>query len=346
MAEIKTDVAIVGAGPVGLFAVFELGLLKLRAHVMDVLPKVGGQLTEIYPNKPIYDIPGYPKILAGELIERLMEQIRPFNPSFGLGQRVVSIEKQADGTFLVGSSTGARVHAKAVIIAGGMGCFEPRKPRAKGLEEFENKGVEYFIIDPESFKGKRVLIAGGGDSALDWTIHLSDIAESLHLVHRRGEFRGAPDSAAKVINMAREGKIQLHLNAQLIELGGRETLEYAGIKHSDGRIHKIELDYVIPLFGLSPKLGPIAEWGIEIEKKAVVVDPLSYSTNIDGIYAIGDINHYPGKLKLILSGFHESAIAAHSIFKYIHPDEVSAFNYTTLTGIEGLPAINDEDTGH
>lgn len=330
---ITTDICIIGAGPVGLFTVFECGLLKMRCHLVDSLAQVGGQLTEIYPKKPIYDIPGFPSVLAGELIDGLMKQIEPFNPTFTLGQRVEQLEKLEDGSFLVHTNKGEVVACKAVAIAAGLGCFEPRKPNAKNLELFEGKGVEYMVLNPEDFRNKKVVLAGGGDSALDWAIYLSNIAESLTLVHRSKEFRGAPDSVEKAFKLHENGKINLVLDSNITAVHGDDSLKSVEIEAKDKSTSLIEADYFIPLFGLSPKLGPIAEWGLNIDKNAIEVNTFDYSTNIPGIYAIGDINTYPGKLKLILCGFHEGTLMAQSAFKYMYPDEKLSFKYTTVNGV-------------
>ena len=333
---IQTDICIIGAGPVGLFAVFEAGLLKMKCHLVDVLPQTGGQLSEIYPKKPIYDIPGYPSILAGDLIKELEQQIAPFEPTYTLGERVEKLEKKEDGSFLVATSDSTEIHCKIVVIAGGLGCFEPRKPALENLEKFEKKGVIYMIKDPEAFRDKRVIIAGGGDSALDWTVYLADLASELTLIHRREEFRGAPDTAGKVMDLVKQGKVKLHLNTQLLSLSGTSHLESVRVKNKAGEESALATDYLIPLFGLSPKLGPIAEWGLNIDKRAIEVNTRDYSTNVPGVYAIGDINTYPGKLKLILCGFHEAALMSHSAFKHIYPDKKSTLKYTTVTGITGI----------
>ncbi len=333
---IKTDICIIGAGPVGLFAVFEAGLLKMRCHLVDVLPQIGGQLTEIYPKKPIYDIPGYPEIKAGELVDNLAAQIAPFKPSFTLGEKVTHVVKKEDGSFQVTTSEGTTIECKVIVIAGGLGCFEPRKPEIAGLERFEGKGILYFVKDPETFRGKRLVITGGGDSALDWTIHLASIASHLTLVHRNETFRGAPDSAQKVFELAKEGKINLLLRTNLKGVSGNGRLASVSCVDTEKNEHTIESDFLIPLFGLSPKLGPIAEWGLTIDKNAIPVNTIDYSTNIPGIYAIGDINTYPGKLKLILSGFHEAALMAQSAFKYVHPDQKLSFKYTTVNGVNAF----------
>lgn len=331
--QISTDICIIGAGPVGLFAVFEAGLLKMRCHLVDVLPQVGGQLSEIYPQKPIYDIPGYPEIKAQELVDNLMEQIKPFDPGFTLGERVERLEKQEDGSYHVVTSDKTSIHCKVVVIAGGLGCFEPRKPDIENLQLFEGKGVSYMVKDPELYRDRKVVLAGGGDSALDWTIFLANIAQEVTLVHRGDTFRGAPDSAEKVFKLAEMGKINLILSSHLNKINGDTHLEkvYLLTKTKEEKI--LDADYLIPLFGLSPKLGPIGEWGLNIEKSAITVNTEDYSTNVERIYAIGDINTYPGKLKLILSGFHEAALMCQSAFKYVYPDQKLSFKYTTVYGV-------------
>lgn len=333
---IKTDIIIVGAGPVGMFTVFEAGLLKLHCHLMDALPQTGGQLTEIYPKKPIYDIPGFPSILAGDLIKNLEEQISPFKPTYTLGERVETIERTEEKLFTVTTNRGSSVQAPVIAIAGGLGCFEPRKPPLENLARFEDKGVDYIVKDPEKFRDKKIVIAGGGDSALDWTIFLSDIAKEVSLIHRRSSFRGALDSVDKVMELAHAGKINLVTEAQVASLHGDGLLTSVGVKKKDGEIVNIDTDYFIPLFGLSPKLGPIANWGLNITKNAIDVNTFDYSTNVPGIYAIGDINTYPGKLKLILSGFHEGTLMVQSAFKYIYPDQKLSFKYTTVAGVNGF----------
>lgn len=333
---ISTDICIIGAGPVGLFAVFEAGLLKMRCHLIDTLPQVGGQLSEIYPHKPIYDIPGYPDIKAQELVDRLMEQIAPFGPGFTLGERVETLVNQEDGSILVGTNEGTIVHCQVVVIAGGLGCFEPRKPEIQGLSDFEGKGVEYMVKNPEHFRNKRVILAGGGDSALDWTIFLADIAERVTLIHRGDTFRGAPDSAEKVHELASNGKIDLILQSNLLSVAGNGQLKEVSFVGRDKVNRTLQTDFLIPLFGLSPKLGPIAGWGLNIDKSAIQVNTLDYSTNVERIYAIGDINTYPGKLKLILCGFHEAALMVQSAFKYVYPDQKLSFKYTTVYGVNAF----------
>jgi thioredoxin reductase (NADPH) len=335
MTPIKTDLLIIGAGPVGLFTVFEAGLLKMRCHIIDVLPHVGGQLAEIYPKKPIYDIPGFPMIMAIDLVHNLVRQIEPFRPTFSLGERAEKLERLEDGSFQMTGDRGTIILTKVIVIAGGLGCFEPRKPPIPNISAFEGKGVDYFIRQPEDYEGKNVVIAGGGDSALDWTIELADIAKSLTLIHRRTSFRGAPDSADKVFHLVKEKRVNLVTNASVIELEGNDHLEATIVEHNNDRM-RIEADHFLPLFGLTPKLGPIAEWGLNLDKSSIVVNPVDYSTGVKGIYAIGDINTYAGKLKLILCGFHEATLMCQSAFHIVHPEQKLSFKYTTVTGIEGF----------
>ncbi len=340
---ISTDIIIIGAGPTGLFAVFEAGLLKLRCHLIDGLPQPGGQLTELYPKKPIFDIPGYPSVGASELIDNLMEQIKQFEPGFTLNEVAESIDKLEDGTFIVTTNKGTKHHGKAVAIAGGLGSFEPRKPMLDKLDFYEDKGVEYFVKNPEQFQDKNVVIAGGGDSALDWAIYLADIAKNLTLVHRRNEFRGALDSVEKVQELKKQGKINLITPAEVEQLHGEEKLEAITLKINKEETEKIETDYLIALFGLTPKLGPIANWGLEIEKNAIKVNnALDYQTNIEGVYAIGDVNTYPGKLKLILCGFHEATLMCQSVYNRVNPGKKYVLKYTTVSGIDGFDGSRKE----
>jgi thioredoxin reductase (NADPH) len=332
---IETDICIIGAGPVGLFAVFEAGLLKLRCHLVDYLPQPGGQLSEIYPKKPIYDIPGFPTINAQELVDNLLEQGKPFNPTFTLGERVEGISRLEDGSFELTTHLDTKIHAKIICIAGGLGVFEPRKPAIENLAAYEKNGVEYMVLDPEKFRNKKIVIAGGGDSALDWTLFLADVAAELTMVHRGEMFRGAPDSVDKVKELAASGKIKLELNSNITNLHGNGKLESVTISNNDGTSKEIEADHYLALFGLSPKLGPIANWGLSIEKNAINVDTRDYSTNEKGIYAIGDINNYEGKLKLILCGFHEAAMMCQSAAELISGKKPS-LKYTTVNGVNGF----------
>jgi len=337
-AVISTDICIIGAGPVGLFAVFEAGLLKLRCHVVDALPQPGGQLSEIYPKKPIYDIPGYPEILAGDLVDNLMKQIAPFHPTFTLGERVERFAKLDDGSFQLYTTDGTEIQCKAVAIAGGLGSFEPRKPAVDGLERFESgRGVHYMVRDPEHFRDKKIVIAGGGDSALDWTNFLANVASEVTLVHRGTTFRGAADSAEKVQKLHEAGKIKLVLSSNVTHLhGDEEMLQQVTITGNNGQAETVPVDAFVPLFGLTPKLGPIGEWGLDLENDAVLVNTVDYSTSLPGVYAIGDINTYPGKLKLILCGFHEAALMCQGAFKYIYPDKKYTLKYTTVNGAPSL----------
>jgi len=341
---IKTDILIIGAGPVGLFTVFEAGLLKLRCHIIDALPMTGGQLAEIYPKKPIYDIPGYASVLAGDLIKKIEEQIAPFEPTYTLGERAETIETQEDGTFIVTTSKGTKHHAPVVAIAGGLGSFEPRKPPIPNLKKYEDKGVEYIIREPELYRDKKIIIAGGGDSALDWSIFLTEVAKEVTLVHRRTEFRGALDSVEKVQELVAEGRMKLLTNSEIKEIHGKNHVEAVTVKHKTEGNRKVEVDHFIPLFGLSPKLGPIGNWGFEIEKNAIKVDNATdYSTNIKGIFAIGDVNTYPGKLKLILCGFHEATIMVQSAYKIINPEAKKlVMKYTTVSGVTGFDGVKKE----
>ncbi|MFP9100058.1 NAD(P)/FAD-dependent oxidoreductase [Flavobacterium sp. RHBU_24] len=339
---ITTDILIIGAGPTGLFAVFEAGLLKLKCHIIDALPQPGGQLTELYPKKPIFDIPGFPSVLAGDLVANLMEQIKQFQPGFTLNETAHTIDKQNDGTFIVTTNKGTQHHAKAVAIAGGLGSFEPRKPVIEDIAFYEDKGVEYFVKDPELFRDKRIVIAGGGDSALDWSIFLADVAAEVTLVHRRNEFRGALDSVEKVTELKHQGKINLITPAEVTGIHGAEKVEALDLE-IEGAHRRIETDYFIPLFGLTPKLGAIANWGLEIEKNAIKVNnALDYQTNIEGIYAIGDINTYPGKLKLILCGFHEATLMCQSVFNKLNPGKKYVLKYTTVSGVDGFDGTRKE----
>jgi thioredoxin reductase (NADPH) len=329
----ETDVIVIGAGPCGLFTVFEAGLLKWKCHLIDYLPIPGGQCAEIYPKKPIYDIPGFPSVLAGDLIDNLIQQGAPFQPTFTLGERAEELTKLEDGSFRVTTTKGTVIHGKTVFLAGGLGCFEPRKPTIENLASFEDRGVEYIIKDPEMYRGKRVIIGGGGDSALDWTIVLADIASHVTLVHRSAQFRAAPDSVSKAQDLANEGRISMLTDAQVTGLSGQASLEQVTITRNNGATEQLSVDHFIPLFGLSPKLGPIAQWGLALDKNAVNVDPSNYGTSIEGMYAVGDICEYPNKLKLILSGFHEAAVALNYEYQRQHPEKKHVIKYTTVTGV-------------
>ncbi|QOR74551.1 NAD(P)/FAD-dependent oxidoreductase [Cruoricaptor ignavus] len=339
---IETDLLIIGAGPTGLFAVFEAGLLKIKCHIIDALPQPGGQLAELYPKKPIFDIPGYPSVGAGELVDNLMEQIKQFQPGFTLAETAETLTKIDDEWFEVVTNKGTVHRAKAVAIAGGLGTFEPRKPALENLADYEDKGVEYFVKDPEHFRNKRVVIAGGGDSALDWSIFLADVASEVTLVHRRNEFRGALDSVDKVQALRNQGKINLITPAEIVALKGDGRLEAVTIER-EGERTDVETDFFVPLFGLTPKLGEIANWGLEIDKNSIVVNnALDYQTNIEGVYAIGDINTYPGKLKLILCGFHEATLMCQSVYQRLNPGKKYVLKYTTVSGVDGFDGSRKE----
>ncbi len=338
---IQTDILIIGAGPTGLFTVFEAGLLKLKCHLIDALPQPGGQCSEIYPKKPIYDIPGFPEILAGDLTKNLLEQSKQFEPGFTLGERAETIEKLEDGSFIVTTNKGTKHHAPIVAIAGGLGSFEPRKPKLYDIEKFEDNGLEYFIKDPEVYRNKKVVISGGGDSALDWSIFLADIASEVTLIHRRNEFRGALDSVEKVRELKILNKINLITPAEVTALHGYKKIEAVTVTKGEEE-QLLETDHFIPLFGLSPKLGPIGNWGLDIEKNAIKVDTFDYQTNIPGIFAIGDVNTYPGKLKLILCGFHEATLMCQSAYKILNPGKKLVLKYTTVSGIDGFDGTRKE----
>lgn len=334
---IETDILIIGAGPCGLFTVFEAGLLKLRCHLVDALPQAGGQLTEIYPKKPIYDIPGFPEVLAGELIDHLMKQAAPFKPGFTLGERAEKVEKTEDDKFILTTSRGTQLKAPVIAIAGGLGCFEPRKPPIANIGDFEDKGIEYIVRDPNFYKGKRVVVSGGGDSALDWSIFLANgVAEQVTLIHRSKSFRGHPDSVQKVLDMSASGKINLLTDAEVVGVNGNGVLNELKVQHLPEGESTLSTDHWLPLFGLSPKLGPLADWGLNIDKNSIEVNTYDYSTNVPGVYAIGDINTYPGKLKLILCGFHEATLMVQSAFKRIYPDKNYVLKYTTVNGVTGF----------
>ncbi|GAB5387801.1 MAG: NAD(P)/FAD-dependent oxidoreductase [Alphaproteobacteria bacterium] len=330
MAEtIKTDCIIIGAGPVGLFAVFELGLLDIKTHLIDILDRPGGQCAELYPEKPIYDIPALPIVTGQELTDRLMEQIKPFNSGFTFNEMVAEVETLPDDQgFAVVTDQGTRVEGRCIAIAAGGGSFMPKKPPVKGIEEFEDKSVFYAVRQMEQFRGKHLLIAGGGDSALDWTVNLQPLAASLTLLHRRDDFRAAPDTVNKMRALVDQGDMALEI-AQLKQLNGTDgQLESVTVKGPDG-MYDIACDTLLPFYGLTMKLGPIADWGLNLERNLIPVDTEKFETSTPGIFAIGDINTYPGKLKLILSGFHEGALMAQQVFRYVYPDKKLRFQYTT-----------------
>ena len=332
---IKTDIIVIGAGPTGLFTVFEAGLLGLKCHIIDSLVKPGGQCSEIYPNKPIYDIPAYPEIMAGDLINKLLDQIKPFNPGYTMGESAVELKK-SDGEFIITTDKNTKIKGKVVAIAGGLGNFEPRKPNLENIDKYEENGLVYKIINKDDFQDKNVIISGGGDSALDWTLELSKIAKKVTLIHRRNEFRGAVESVKQIQKLKDKNIVDVITPAQLVAINGRDKVESIDLKVNE-EIMTIETDFIIPLYGLIPKMNIFKNWGLNIKKNAISVDnALDYSTNIKGIYAIGDINHYPGKLKLILSGFHEAAVMCHSAYNYINPDKKNILKYTTVSGIKGF----------
>ncbi|MCW2244823.1 thioredoxin reductase (NADPH) [Azospirillum fermentarium] len=332
----RTDVAIIGAGPVGLFAVFECGMLKMSCHVVDALDMVGGQCSALYPEKPIYDIPGHPSILAADLIDRLAEQAAPFSPTYHLGQQVQTLAPTADGGWRLETSTGTVIESKAVIIAAGCGAFGPNRPPLDGLEAFEGKSVHYMVRRRQDFAGKRVVIAGGGDSAVDWTLSLADVAEKVSVVHRRPKFRAAPESVARMDALVREGKVEMVVPYQLSGLDGAEgQLTAVRVATLDGVEKALPADALLAFFGLSMNLGPIAEWGLNLDKAHITVDPRTGATSAPGVFAIGDIAHYPGKLKLILCGFAEAAQAAHAVHALVHPGEALHFEYSTSKGVPG-----------
>jgi thioredoxin reductase (NADPH) len=326
---IKTDALIIGAGPVGLFAVFELGLLDIKAHLVDILDKIGGQCAELYPEKPIYDIPGIPNTSAQGLVDALMAQIKPFNPQFHLGDMVETIEKIGEPLFRVKTELGKVFEAKVVVIAAGGGSFQPKRPPMPGIEAYEGTSVFYAVRKMEAFRGKKLLIVGGGDSALDWTLNLAPVASHLTLLHRRQEFRAAPDSVNKMMKLVGEGKIDFVLGQVTGLEGEGGKLKAANVKRSDGSMFHIACDAMLPFFGLTMKLGPVATWGLKMEGELIPVETAAFETSTPGIFAIGDINTYPGKLKLILCGFHEGALMAQKAHRYIYPDKKLVFQYTT-----------------
>ncbi len=325
---ISTDVVIIGAGPCGLFSVFELGLLDLKCHLVDILDKPGGQCAELYPEKPIYDIPALPSVSGQELTDRLMEQIKPFNPTFHLGQMVERLEKTAEGKWRLHTDAETVLEAPVVVIAAGGGSFTPKKPPIKGIEAYENGSVYYAVRKMEQFRGKDILIAGGGDSALDWFLNLQPLAKSIKLIHRRDDFRAAPDSVRKMRELVAAGQGELHI-AQITDLIGADGKLSAVRAKGDAGAYEIEADTLLAFYGLTMKLGPVANFGLNLHENLIPVDTEKFETSEPGIFAVGDINWYPGKLKLILSGFHEAALMAQAAFRIVHPDKKLRFQYTT-----------------
>jgi thioredoxin reductase (NADPH) len=326
---IKTDVLIIGAGPCGLFAVFELGLLDMKTHVVDILDKLGGQCAELYPEKPIYDIPGIPMVTGQGLTEALMEQIKPFNPTFHLNEMIQSVEKIGDPLFRVTTDAGQVFETKVVVIAAGGGSFQPKRPPVPGIEAYEGTSVFYAVRKMEQFRDKELLIVGGGDSALDWTLNLHPLAKRVTLLHRRDDFRAAPHSVEQMRKLVAEGKMDLKIGQVTALEGENGVLKGAQIKGADNSMSAISCDTILPFFGLTMKIGPVAEWGVKLESNLIPVDTEAFETNIPGMFAIGDINTYPGKLKLILSGFHEGALMAQKASRYVFPDKRVVFQYTT-----------------
>ncbi len=326
---IKTDVLIIGAGPCGLFAVFELGLLDMRVHLIDILDKLGGQCAELYPEKPIYDIPGIPLVTGQGLTDALMEQIKPFNPTFHLNEMVEKIEKIGDPLFRITTDAGQVFEAKVVVISAGGGSFQPKRPPVPGIEAYEGSSVFYAVRKMEQFRGKDILIVGGGDSALDWTLNLHPIARRVTLLHRRDDFRAAPHSVEQMRALVSSGKMDLKIGQVTGLEGEGGVLSAAQIKGADNSAFKIDCNTMLPFFGLTMKLGPIADWGVKLDNNLVPVDTEAFETNVPGMFAIGDINTYPGKLKLILSGFHEGALMAQKAHRYVYPDKRLVFQYTT-----------------
>ena len=332
----QTDVVIVGAGPVGLFTVFECGMVRLDCHVVDVLDDAGGQCTALYPEKPIYDIPGFPKVDAAELIVRLKAQAAAFKPVYHLGEQVQSLEALSGGFWKLTTAKGTVLQARAVIVAAGVGAFGPNRPPLEGIEAFEGRSVFYYVTQRENFRDKRVVIAGGGDSAVDWALSLAEIAARVSVIHRRDRFRAAPDSEARLKALAAEGRIDLVVPYQLHSLDGAGgQITAVNVATLDGVEKKIPADVLLPFFGLSMSLGPIADWGLALDRSQLAVDPATMATSRPGIFAVGDIVAYPGKLKLILTGFAEAAIAARSAYALIHPETPLHFEYSTTSGVPG-----------
>jgi thioredoxin reductase (NADPH) len=326
--EIDTDVLIIGAGPVGLFAVFELGLLDLKCHLVDILDRPGGQCAELYPEKPIFDIPGLPEVSGQQLVDNLLRQIAPFEPEFHFGQMVTGLSRRPDGKFAVTTDAGERFAAKVVVIAAGGGSFQPKRPPIAGIEEFEGRSVFYSVRRIEAFRDEDVVVVGGGDSALDWTLNLHNVARSVTLVHRRAEFRAAPDSVKRMWSLHKEGMIGFQVGQVVRLRGERGLLSQVAVKSPEGQVD-IAATRLLPFFGLTMKLGPVAKWGLDLDRNLISVDTEKFQTSERGIFAIGDINSYPGKLKLILSGFHEAALMAQEAKRIVDPDQRVIFQYTT-----------------
>ncbi len=326
---IKTDVLIIGAGPCGLFAVFELGLLDMKAHLVDILDKIGGQCAELYPEKPIYDIPGIPMVTGQGLTDALMEQVKPFHPTFHLNEMVETIEKVGDPLFRIKTDGGKEFEAKVVVISAGGGSFQPKRPPVPGIEAYEGTSVFYAVRKMDQFRDRNVLIVGGGDSALDWTLNLHPVARRITLLHRRDDFRAAPHSVEQMRALVASGKMDLKIGQVTGLEGANGQLAGAHVKGNDNAVSKVDCDTMLPFFGLTMKLGPVANWGVALDNNLIPVDTAAFETNIPGIFAIGDINTYPGKLKLILSGFHEGALMAQKAHRYVYPDKRLVFQYTT-----------------
>jgi len=329
----NTDIVIIGAGPVGLFAIFEAGMLKMKCHVVDALDMAGGQCAALYPEKPIYDIPGHPSIMGQELVDKLVEQAAPFNPTYHFGQRVEKLEGTS-GNFTLTTSAGTVLKCKAIIIAAGCGAFGPNRPPMEGLEAYEGKSIFYMVAKREDYRGKKVVIAGGGDSAVDWAISLSELTEKIYVIHRRDKFRCAPESASKLKALADSGKIEMVVPYQLHSLEGTNgKLSHVVVATLEGETKKLPADVLLPFFGLSMELGPIAHWGLNLDASHITVNPLTCETSTPGIFAIGDIAKYENKLKLILAGFSEAAFAGHAAYKIVHPNEALHFEYSTTSGV-------------
>lgn len=335
---LQTDAVVIGAGPVGLFTIFQLGMARLRCHVIDVLGAPGGQCTALYPEKPIYDVPAFPRIMGGDLIDRLLEQAKPFAPTFHLEQRVEGLARtEDDARWRLTTDKGTVIEAPVVVIAAGAGAFGPNRPPLAGLQDYEGTSVFYFVARRDAFRDRHVVIAGGGDSAVDWTLSLAEVAARVSVVHRRAKFRAAPDSVARLHALAEAGRIDLVTPYQLHALEGADgTLSAVIVADLDGATRRLEADRLLPFFGLATDLGPIAQWGLDLQRHQVIVDPATCATNLPGVFAVGDVASYPGKLKLILTGFAEAAAAAHAAYSVAHPGEVLHFEHSTTSGVPGV----------